>query len=237
MPFADQIVLSFNSRLFEYHTCAADIPMLENYGTSIANHVDDGSRVQGLWREPKVNCPPNYGVGAASYSAPSAPVPTLPAAQYRTLLWLGVIQGSMTNQLNFDIGCEAPPCTLPQLSDTFYSFGAELQALRPSLYAPFGQSLPPKVAILNHSANAGLLGRVYAESAVCMHLIVANADTDRPTSFTAAFSQPVPTTATILFTADYSIQLESNNLTDWVGPGQTNLYRIGGNCTVPQPSL
>ena len=36
-----------------------DIPMLENSGGSIASHVDDGSRVQGVWREPKVNCPPN----------------------------------------------------------------------------------------------------------------------------------------------------------------------------------
>ena len=131
-----------------------------------------------------------------------------------------------------DIGCETPPCTLPQLSDTFYSFGSELQALRPSLYAAFGQTSLPTVAIVNHSANAGLLGRVYAESSACLHLVLANTDTGRASSFTAAFSQPVPTTATILFTADYSVQLASHNLTDWVAPGQTNVYRIGGNCTV-----
>ena len=140
----------------------------------------------------------------------------------------------MTNQLVFDIGCEAPPCTLPQLADTFYDFGAELQALRPSLYAKFGTFPSPlTVAVTNHSANAGLLGRVYQQSASCLHLVVINTDTSRATRFTAAFSQPVPATATILFTADYTVQLESSNLVDWVGPGQTNVYRIGGNCTVP----
>ena len=36
-----------------------DIPMLENYGTSIASHVSDGDKVKGLFQEPKVNCPPN----------------------------------------------------------------------------------------------------------------------------------------------------------------------------------
>ena len=36
-----------------------DVPMLENYGTSIASHVSDGDKVKGLFQEPKVNCPPN----------------------------------------------------------------------------------------------------------------------------------------------------------------------------------
>ena len=106
--------------------------------------------------------------------------------------------------------------------------------MRPSLYAKFGTFPSPlTVAVSNHSANAGLLGRVYQQSASCLHLVLANTDTSRATRFTAAFSQPVPATATILFTADYTVQLESSNLVDWVGPGQTNVYRIGGNCTVP----
>jgi hypothetical protein len=212
-----------------------DVVMLENYGRSIAGHVNDGERVKGLWQEPTVNCPPNYGFEKAVYSTPTAPLPELPAAQYRTLLWLGVIQGSMVNQLNFDIGCAHPPCTFPGLVDTFYSFGAELQALRPSLYGKFGQTPSPlTVVVSNHSANAGLLGRAYRQSASCLHLIVANTDTSRATSFTASFSAPMPQTATILFTGDYSVKLDARDgLTDFIGPGQTNVYQVGGSCVVP----
>lgn len=211
-----------------------DVPMLENYGTTIASHVHDGERVKGLWQEPKVNCPPNYGFATAAYSAPSAPVPALPAAQYRSLLWLGVIKGGMMNQLAFDIGCPEPPCTLPILANTFYEFGAELQALRPSLYAPFGRVASPLAVELSNHSIAGLFGRVYAQSAWCLHLVVVNTDTSRPTAFTASFSAPVPPLATTLFTADYSIQLNPDgSLEDWIGPGQTNVYQIGANCTVP----
>ena len=39
--------------------------MLENYGRSIAGHVEDGNRVKGLFLEPLVNCPPNYGATVA----------------------------------------------------------------------------------------------------------------------------------------------------------------------------
>ena len=224
------LVLPFNKQ--PALQLSLDVTMLENYGRSMSSHVDDGERVKGQWQEPKVNCPPNYGFELATYSSPLAPVPVLPAAQYRTLLWLGVIRGSMTNQLNFDIGCEHPPCTLPGLADTFFEFGAELQALRSSLYASFGQtSSPLTVLISNHSANAGLLGRVYQQPALCLHLIVANTDSSRATLFTASFSAPVPQTATILFTADYSLQLSANTLTDWIGPGQSNVYELGANCT------
>ena len=31
--------------------------------------MNDGARVKGLFQEPKVNCPPNYGFDVASYSA------------------------------------------------------------------------------------------------------------------------------------------------------------------------
>jgi hypothetical protein len=152
---------------------------------------------------------------------------------------LGVIQGSMTNQLNFDIGCPQPPCTLPGLADTFFEFGAELQALRPSLYATFGATTPVlAVTFANRSSTVddagGLLGRAYRQSAVCVHLVVANTNTSRTTSFTAMFSAPVPQTARILFTADYSLDLDSHNrLTDYIGPGQTNVYQLGAGCAVP----
>eukprot|EP01052_Picozoa_sp_SAG31_P022007 SAG31_NODE_1730_length_7424_cov_28.201911_7_plen_273_part_00 len=211
-----------------------DVVMLENYGTSIASHVNDGAKVKGLFQEPIVNCPPNYGFSTATYSARSAPLPALPTAQYRTLLWLGVVQGSMTNQLNFDIGCAHPPCTFPGLADTFYEFGAELQALRPSLYARFGQSpVPLAVTVANHSFISGLIGRVYQQSPACSHLVVANIDTSHATKFTASFSAPMPQKATILFTADYTIDLEASGFTDFIGPGQTNVYQVGNNCVVP----
>lgn len=79
------LVLPFNKQ--PALQLSLDVPMLENYGTSIASHVNDGARVKGLFQEPKVNCPPNYGFDVASYSAPAAPLPALPAQQYRTLLW------------------------------------------------------------------------------------------------------------------------------------------------------
>ena len=79
----------------------------------------------------------------------------------------------MINQLVFDIGCEAPPCALPQLSDTLYGFNSELQALLPSLYAPFGKTATPvTVALANPSASTGLLGRVWQEHSQCLHLVV-----------------------------------------------------------------
>lgn len=190
--------------------------------------------MKGLFQEPKVNCPPNYGVEKSEYSTASAPLPALPPAQYRTLLWLGVIRGSMVNQLNFDIGCAHPPCVLPQLADTFYSFAAELQALRPSLYVKFGSERSPlTVTVSNSSTNAGLIGRVYRQSATCLHFIVANTDTSLATEFTATFSAEVPQTATALFTADYSVHLDARNMTDYIGPGQTTVYQIGAQCVIP----
>ena len=80
---------------------------------------------------------------------------------------------------------------------------------------------------------------------VCAHLVVVNLQTDAATVFRArlggpAFSQSsfVNMTAVRMFAQGATMSVSDDGVVsdDWIGPGATNIYRLG-NCTPPAPRL
>jgi hypothetical protein len=87
-------------------------------------------------------------------------------------------------------------------------------------------------------------GKVYVEPPVgghvCAHLVVVNLQLDAATVFAATLSGGSLTpssfanlTATRMFVTGPTLSFSNGGtVTDWIGPGATNVYRVG-NCTPP----
>ncbi len=75
---------------------------------------------------------------------------------------------------------------------------------------------------------------------MCAHLVVVNLQLDAATIFAATISGGSLTprsfinlTATRMFVTGPTLSFSNGaTLTDWIGPGATNVYRVG-NCTPP----
>jgi hypothetical protein len=225
--------------------------MQENYEIPLASHAGngehggddghDGDFVRGMFQEPIFNCP---GV----YTQTRTPPPW-----FRSLLWLSAVTGSMPNQLIFLLSPDTPLL----LRDEMEEWSLQAVELMPSLFAKFGQrdSVLAAVQSVESPGNAeDLRVRAWAENRGCVHLVAVNTNTSRPAQCTMRLSGGIDglvatTDAHRLFEGRsasayrgvvvpwYTVPLsfdtddEARLVRDWLGPGQTNVYRLGENCT------
>eukprot|EP01043_Picozoa_sp_COSAG02_P030031 COSAG02_NODE_1898_length_10461_cov_3.844528_4_plen_240_part_00 len=228
--------------------------MQENYGTSLIEHSGtgqwdkripgkrstlghDGDFVHGMFQEPVINCDGNFNQG---HEFPHfATNGTIPPAWFRSMLWLGAVTANMVNQLVFVLG----PSTPFELTDVMSAWAAEELELMPSLYGKFGQrdSVLATVASAEPAVTFGALrARAWSENAACVHVVVVNANTTTPSRFTLQLTgnlgwPEATSTAQRLFEARYTVRVSTSGgsgyLVDWIGPAQTNVYRLGQNCS------
>ena len=226
--------------------------MQENYGTSLIDHAGtgewdkrirertlghDGDFVHGMFQEPVINCDGNFNQG---HEFPHfATNGTIPPAWLRSMLWLGAVTANMVNQLVFVLG----PATPFELTDVMSAWAAEELELMPSLYGTFGQrdSVLATVASATPAVTFDALrARAWSENAGCVHLVVVNANTSTAARFTLQLTGSLDglkavSAAQRLFEARYTVPVSSSDgarhLADWVGPAQTNVYRLGTNCS------
>ena len=226
--------------------------MQENYGTSLSDHTGtgewdkridgrtlghDGDFVHGMFQEPVINCNGNFNQG---HEFPHfAANGTIPPAWFRSMLWLGAVTANMVNQLVFVLG----PSTPFELTDVMSAWAAEELELMPSLYGEFGQrdSVLAMVASSEPVVTYGAIrARAWSENAACVHVVVVNANNTTPARFTLRLTGSMGglegvSTAQRLFEARYTVPVPvgggARHLVDWIGPAQTNVYRLGANCS------
>lgn len=231
-----------------------DLVMQENYGTSLAAHAGtgdwesallgrtlghDGDFVHGMFQEPVINCDGNFNQG--NEFPHFATNGTIPPAAFRSMLWLGAVTANMVNQLVFVLGPETPF----ELQSVVSAWAAEILELAPSLYGEFGlvdAMLATVVSAEPAVTLRSLRVRAWSENAGCVHLVAVNANTSTPSRFVLALAGSGGALAGVseaqrLFEARYTVPLVPSNggatwrMTDWIGPGQTNVYRLGTNCS------
>lgn len=132
--------------------------------------------------------------------------------------------------------------------DQLALFGAEAEALLPSLAAAFGSGRDSVGLVLTESRAVGaqllapataLRGRVWAEGPGCAHVVVINTDSSRPARFHAAlrwqggWPKALPRVARRLFTKELHRPIDARDkaFEDWVASGSTAIYRIGDACS------
>ena len=238
------------------HSCTNTGLLVDHAGTGEweGGTTGDGAFRHGAEWEPLCNI---YSILAdgAFQDIPAAPIDS------RTGMWLGVITAGLVSQIPFELEF----ATLQPLSGPTGGwrqtiqlplFGGELQALAPSLLAPFGSVPSLTVTVLKgvslrpHGVIRGPVVRAAAwiepgcSPNICAHLAVASFDQDSPAQFSVRIEGGLPgqqgkaaaMNATRLFDASYNVTLEADGtLSDWIGAGATHIYEIG--CTGPRPAV
>ena len=243
------------------HSCTNTGLLVDHAGTGKweGGTTGDGAFRHGAEWEPLCNI---YSILAdgAFQDIPAAPQDS------RTGMWLGIIIAGLVNQLAFDLEF----ATLQPLSGPTGGWrqtiqlpllGGELQALAPSLLAPFGSVPSLTVTVLKgvslrpHGVIRGSVVRAAAwmepncagaTGSICAHLAVASFDQDSPALFTVRIEGGLPgpqgapqataLNATRLFDAHYNVTLDGDGtLSDWIAAGATHIYEIG--CTGSRPPV
>eukprot|EP01052_Picozoa_sp_SAG31_P023468 SAG31_NODE_1936_length_6871_cov_3.385854_8_plen_252_part_00 len=229
--------------------------MQENYGTSLPAHAaQDGRFVRGMFQTPVINC------DGMIFNGPQFPHlatnGTYAPAWLRSTLWLGAVSGNMPNQLMFALDLLTPEALRSEMA----AYAQQSLELLPSLYGTFGTRDSVRVhrlTLVDGSPVVDLVARAWTENDQCTHVVLINTNTTRPAQFNLQLTggrfkgQLAHSTqrnelsgkqggghmanAQRLFEGRYTIQIKGGYdafmFSDWVGPGMTNVYRIGGVAT------
>lgn len=232
-----------------------DYPLWENYGNGVlANRVSDSAiaRRNGVEFEPVVNCVGLWWT-PTFMDHPSA------AKITRSAMWLGIIASAVPNQLVFLLQNTGFTSSVTEPDGGWLQtiqpaiWGAQVRALMPSVLPRHGEVFRPTADVLEAAplvptsvGPPGLNGPLVSVGAwaeacptVCAHVIVVNLHQQSFVHFTIRLTGlthvALPTNATRLFDATYNSTVDTNGLlTDFIGPGDTNVYEIG--CTGPKPN-
>ena len=238
-----------------------DLVMQENYCNTLAcqgtettqlgvgwnPHMDRDARV-GMWQEPLVNSAGTWLTGGPAASCPADDVhcPT-----FHTLLWLAAIVSDMPAQIAFDLAgpgadsCNDPAgCPSARVQNTVAAYSAEVQALKPSLLAPFGMRDNTTASFVQEAnLSVDLRVRAWQENADCVHVAVANVHATHDHDFTVSLAgdqlppgggSGLNATRVLGVTSrdHYSVPVSVGyTFADAIGPALFFLYRVGGGCS------
>jgi hypothetical protein len=181
---------------------------------------------------------------------------TYAPAWLRSTFWLGAVAGNMPNQLVFALDLLTPEAFRSEMA-AYAQQSLELLPSLYGTFGTRDSVRVHRLTSVDGSPVADLVARAWTENDQCTHVVLINTNTTRPAQFNLQLTggrfkgQHAHSTereelvgghranAQRLFEARYTIPINGNGrdnrgydttfvFSDWVGPGMTNVYRIGG---------
>ena len=244
------------------HPCFSRVPTAENYEGGLWRHSGDGTWAQGFIGpdgpnhaanpfEPVVNCPERGGSpgNGMQWLNSQAWLGAIQSAMWDFTIFTGpegdtAVAATIAEQFQ-------------ELRPGFFRPFGDGGGHRPMVSVVeqlpgngcFDQRSPPPPPDPEGWRNpywpgGRMRGKLYVEPPVgghmCAHLVVVNLQLDAATVFAATIrggsltpSSFINLTATRMFVTGPTLSFSNGGtVTDWIGPGATNVYRVG-NCTPP----
>jgi hypothetical protein len=231
-----------------------DYQMVENYDPSPEAHVrrDFGALRSGAPWEPVVNCD-------GSYTLFEIRGRKKPPKVLLSNMWISTVMANAVSQVVFAATRPAPMESMDMNINTWEAknswmlfsqvelYSAQVRAILPSLYAPFGLAQPSVNVIRTsliieqspargwpsgHLLAAKAWRQASANGGWCGHLVVASSFEQSPVSFTLQLGGSFPLGKNLralrMFDADYVVPISANGtMVDVVDAAGVNIYALG----------